>query len=163
MADLTINELEKLLLKRRNSLDLLEKRRREVAEKLTQIDAEIAALKGGSAPATPVKPVAAPAAKAPVAAPKAPKAATPPAAKAVASPAGKKGGGVAGKTLLDHILEVLADNKKGLPLNAIAEAVLASGYQTSSSNFSNTLYQCLYHAKKKELAYDKVNKLYRIK
>lgn len=50
------------------------------------------------------------------------------------------------KPLHRVVLEILAGNKKGYGLSELAERVLATGYKTSSSDFKNVLYQCLYNS-----------------
>jgi len=66
------------------------------------------------------------------------------------------------KTLIVAVREVLSQHKKGLTLRDLADKLLASGYKTSSTNFQNTLYQCLYHNSDK-LAHDAKNHTYRLK
>ena len=66
------------------------------------------------------------------------------------------------KTLLVAVNDVLAHHKKGLTLRELAAKLLASGYKTSSANFQNTLYQCLYHNSDK-LAHDAKSHTYRIR
>jgi hypothetical protein len=66
------------------------------------------------------------------------------------------------KTLIVAVRDVLSQHKKGLTLRDLAEKLLASGYKTSSTNFQNTLYQCLYHNSDK-LAHDPKNHTYRLK
>ncbi len=66
------------------------------------------------------------------------------------------------KTLLVAVTEMLGQHKKGLTLRDLANRLLASGYKTSSTNFQNTLYQCLYHNSGK-IAHDAKNHTYRIK
>lgn len=50
------------------------------------------------------------------------------------------------KSLRKHVLQILAENKRGLSLSKLVEKVLEAGYRTSSTNFKNVLYQCLYNA-----------------
>jgi hypothetical protein len=66
------------------------------------------------------------------------------------------------RTLLVAVIDVLGQHKKGLTLRDLADKLLASGYRTSSTNFQNTLYQCLYHNSNK-LAHDAKTHTYRIK
>lgn len=66
------------------------------------------------------------------------------------------------KTLLQVVLEVLGDNKKGLSLSDLSAKVLEAGYKTGSAAFSNTVYQCLYH-NGDQIAYDSEARLYRLK
>jgi hypothetical protein len=66
-----------------------------------------------------------------------------------------------GKTLIQAVSETLAQHNNGLSLRALANKVLESGYKTSSTNFPNTLYQCLYHSDK--LVHDAKAHTYRLK
>ncbi len=50
------------------------------------------------------------------------------------------------KPLHQHVVEALTKNKKGLTLSGLAEKVLEAGYKTTSTNFNNVLYQCLYNS-----------------
>ena len=67
-----------------------------------------------------------------------------------------------GKTLLQTVHEVLTQHKKGLSLKDLTSKVLESGYKTGSTNFQNTVYQCLYH-NQDHLAHDPKSHTYRIK
>lgn len=66
------------------------------------------------------------------------------------------------KTLIQAVLDVLGENKKGLTIKDLADKVQQSGYKSSSANFQNTLYQCIYHNGSK-LAHDPKTHLYRAK
>jgi hypothetical protein len=66
------------------------------------------------------------------------------------------------KTLIVAVSEILSQNKKGLSLRDLASKLLASGYKTASTNFQNTLYQCLYHNTDK-LVHDAKSHTYRLK
>ncbi|TWT61073.1 hypothetical protein [Rubinisphaera italica] len=60
---------------------------------------------------------------------------------------GDSGGGVRFRnesSLEEVILEVLKKNKKGLGLSELTDAVEATGYQSSSANFKNVVYQNVY-------------------
>jgi len=48
------------------------------------------------------------------------------------------------KPLHDYVTDILGRHKKGLALADLAEKVLKAGYKTNSSNFNNTVYQCVY-------------------
>jgi len=65
-------------------------------------------------------------------------------------------------TLLATVTEMLAQHKAGLTLRELANRLLDSGYKTSSTNFQNTLYQCLYPNSDK-IAHDAKAHRYRIK
>ena len=62
------------------------------------------------------------------------------------------------RTLKEVVTDLLSQNKKGLGLDELSKRVLATGYQTTSTNFKNTLYQTLYHHDQIELD----NGLYRL-
>jgi len=47
-----------------------------------------------------------------------------------------------------YAMEILGKEAKGLPLNQLADRILASGYQTESEDFKITLYQSLYKDRK---------------
>ncbi|MCA8988350.1 MAG: hypothetical protein KDA78_11945 [Planctomycetaceae bacterium] len=61
-------------------------------------------------------------------------------------------GGAAGarfkndKSLEQYIVDALKKNKKGLTLAELASAIKDAGYQSSSSNFKNVVYQNLYNS-----------------
>jgi hypothetical protein len=65
------------------------------------------------------------------------------------------------KTLKQVVTELLTENPKGLGLDDLSKKVLATGYRTTSTNFKNTLYQCLYNHERINL--DKKNGLYLLK
>lgn len=65
------------------------------------------------------------------------------------------------KPLHTHVIELLTKNKKGLTLSGLSEKVLESGYKTTSSNFNNVLYQCLYNSDHVE--HDSATGCYKIK
>ncbi len=63
-------------------------------------------------------------------------------------------------SLRKHVLAILGENKKGLSLSELATKVLDAGYRTSSSNFKNVLYQCLYNTI--EIVHDEESGTYKI-
>jgi DNA-binding transcriptional MerR regulator len=65
------------------------------------------------------------------------------------------------KPLHAYVREVLGKTKKGLPLGKLADKVLEAGYQTTSSNFKSTLYQCLYN--NEDIVRDENSKNYVVK
>lgn len=65
------------------------------------------------------------------------------------------------KTLKQVVTELLTENPKGLGLDDLSKKVLATGYKTTSTNFKNTLYQCLYNHER--IVLDKKNGLYQLK
>ena len=50
------------------------------------------------------------------------------------------------KSLHTTVIELLKKSKKGMALSELADAVMATGYKSTSKNFKNVLYQCLYNA-----------------
>lgn len=58
------------------------------------------------------------------------------------------------------VVELLTKNPTGFNLNDLADKVLETGYQTSSSNFRNVLYQCLYYSSR--FYYDISTQTYRL-
>lgn len=59
------------------------------------------------------------------------------------------------------VLDLLKKNKKGYTLAELSDTVLSSGYKTTSSNFRNVLYQCLYNTA--GIYHDEVSGTYRYK
>jgi len=64
------------------------------------------------------------------------------------------------RTLKEVVTTLLTSYKDGLGLSDLAQKVLETGYKTSSTNFKNTLYQCLYNHTGINL--DKLTGLYRL-
>jgi len=126
--DLTVAQLERILLRKKTTLENLLRQRTQLQKKLAQVERRIVEIGGGEGtkPRTPRR-----------------------------RPKNSK-------TLLVAVTEMLSQHKKGLTLRDLASRLLASGYKTSSTNFQNTLYQCLYHNSDK-LAHDAKNHTYRIK
>ncbi|MGQ0635287.1 MAG: hypothetical protein ACT4QC_11800 [Planctomycetaceae bacterium] len=65
-------------------------------------------------------------------------------------------------TLLQAVIGVLGQHKKGLPLRELADKVRSGGYKTISANFENTIYQVIYNNSDK-VAHDSRTKTYRLK
>jgi hypothetical protein len=81
----------------------------------------------------------------------------------VAAAKGRKGATTRPKndrSLKEVVTEILTQNKKGCGLDELSKKVLETGYKTSSTNFKNTLYQCLYNHERIQL--DKSTGLYRL-
>ncbi|MDA1016420.1 MAG: hypothetical protein O3A00_18425 [Planctomycetota bacterium] len=64
------------------------------------------------------------------------------------------------KPLHTHVIELLTKHKKGLTLSDLSENVLESGYKTTSTNFNNVLYQCLYNSD--HIAHDAATGCYKL-
>jgi hypothetical protein len=128
--DYTVAQLEKILTRKKASLDKLLRQRSQLQKKLAQVERKIVEIGGMAGEGRANQHVR-----------KRPK---------------------NSRTLLVAVNEVLGQHKKGLTLRDLANRLLASGYRTSSTNFQNTLYQCLYHNSDK-LAHDAKTHTYRIK
>jgi len=84
---------------------------------------------------------------------------------------GRRGGGRLGrkfgkrprneKSLYETVVELLSRTKKGYPLADLTEKILSTGYKSTSSDFKNVVYQCLYNAK--EIIHDPETGTYRLK
>ena len=48
-------------------------------------------------------------------------------------------------SLRSHVVELLGKSKKGFSMADLTSKIMDSGYKTSSRNFRNVLYQCLYN------------------
>jgi hypothetical protein len=58
------------------------------------------------------------------------------------------------------VLEILGKNKKGFSLADLADKVTETGYKSSSRNFRNVLYQCLYNTE--GIVHDDASGCYRL-
>src|SRR5262249_44093916 len=121
---------EKILLKKKATLDKLHRQRSQLHKKLAQVERRIVEIGGPAGEGRAARPVR-----------RRPKNA---------------------QTLVAAASDIPGQHKKGLTLRELAAKLLASGYKTSSANFQNTLYQCLYHNSDK-LAHDAKNHTYRIR
>ena len=128
--DYTVAQLEKILLRKKTSLERLLRQRSQLQKRLAQVERKIVEIGGLTGEGRAQRRVR-----------KRPK---------------------NSRTLLVAVIDVLGQHKKGLTLRDLADKLLASGYRTSSTNFQNTLYQCLYHNSNK-LAHDAKTHSYRIK
>ncbi len=59
------------------------------------------------------------------------------------------------------MVEILGRTKKGLTLAELGQKVLDAGYKSSSSNFRNVLYQCVYNTK--DVYHDESTGTYKLK
>ena len=143
LGNLSIAQLEALINNRKTKLSSLYEKREQLTKQLAAIDSDIAAAEGTGGP-----PRGRPASFSRTAG----------AASRRVAPVQRAQNA---KSLKTYVEEVLAANKKGLTIGEIQEAVLASGYTTNSSNFKNTLYQCLYH-NEKTFVLDKKSKSYKL-
>jgi hypothetical protein len=58
------------------------------------------------------------------------------------------------------MLSVLGKNKKGLPLDELAQQISDTGYKSNSRNFENVVYQCIYDTP--EVEHDEATGTYRV-
>jgi len=63
--------------------------------------------------------------------------------------------------LVQVVTEILGKNKAGFSLAKLSEKVLATGYKSSSHDFKNVLYQCLYNTT--SIVHDAESGTYRLK
>lgn len=130
--DLTLLDLERLLSGKKNELEQLLKKREQLEKQLTEVVEKIRGIEG----------------------------------KKNGSEVGGVGRRIAfrlqnDRTLKEVVTGLLTENPKGLGLDDLSKKVLASGYKTTSTNFKNTLYQCLYNHER--IVLDKKNGLYQLK
>ncbi|MFO1045944.1 MAG: hypothetical protein U0941_29530 [Planctomycetaceae bacterium] len=64
------------------------------------------------------------------------------------------------RSLRAVVLEILGKNKKGFTLADLAGKVTETGYKSSSKNFRNVLYQCLYNTE--GIVHDEASGCYRL-
>ena len=118
--EMSVADLERLLVNRRSQLDELTRKREKLQKDLALVEQKIGILEGrqgrrGPAPGFKVR------------------------RKVLKRPRNER-------PLVAVVTDILSKSKKGLPLTALAEKVQATGYKSSSSNFNNVVYQCLYNA-----------------
>jgi hypothetical protein len=132
IKQLSVTDLERMLVRRSSELSKLERERAKLRKRLTSLEQRIAAV-GGAASEGRVR-----------------------FSVRKGLPRHKNP-----KSLKVLVVEILRENKKGLNLKQLADKVLKTGYKTSSSNFSNTVYQAVYNSN--AVSYDEANGLYRTK
>lgn len=113
--DYSVVQLQRLLDNRRSLLERLVKKREQVRRELDRIERRIAEVEG-TAPVPTVRRPRRPSARS-----------------------------QNERSLRSIVTELLTKNKKGYPLQPLQEKVIESGYKTTSKNFKNVLYQCLYN------------------
>ena len=64
-------------------------------------------------------------------------------------------------SLRGHVKELLAKNKKGYSMSDLTTKIMDAGYKSSSRNFRNVLYQCLYNTE--GVTFDQATGCYKIK
>ena len=64
-------------------------------------------------------------------------------------------------SLRAHVLELLGKSKKGFSMVDLQTKVIEAGYKSSSRNFRNVLYQCLYNTE--GITFDQATGCYKVK
>ncbi len=128
LRDLTVSQLEKLLLAKRSKLEDLAGKRDKLRLELSSLDVQILGLTGGDAPDV--------------------EGAAP---RLRGRPKGSKNKGRRGPrarnkvSLKGVVREELLKAKKGLTIDELIAAVEATGYKSKAGKFKNVMYQCLFH------------------
>jgi hypothetical protein len=64
-------------------------------------------------------------------------------------------------SLRSHVLELLGKSKKGYSMADLTAKIMEAGYKSSSRNFRNVLYQCLYNTE--GVTFDQASGCYKMK
>lgn len=64
-------------------------------------------------------------------------------------------------SLRSHVKELLGKSRKGYSMADLTTKIMEAGYKTSSRNFRNVLYQCLYNTE--GVVFDPASGCYRIR
>ncbi len=64
-------------------------------------------------------------------------------------------------SLRSHVLELLGKSKKGFSMADLTTKIIDAGYKSSSRNFRNVLYQCLYNTQ--GVTFDQATGCYKLK
>ena len=64
-------------------------------------------------------------------------------------------------SLRSHVLELLGKSKKGFSMADMTRKITEAGYKSSSRNFRNVLYQCLYNTE--GVTFDQESGCYKMK
>jgi len=64
-------------------------------------------------------------------------------------------------SLRSHVLELLGKSKKGFSMVDLTTKIMEAGYKSSSRNFRNVLYQCLYNTE--GVTFDQATGCYKLK
>ena len=64
-------------------------------------------------------------------------------------------------SLRTHVLELLSKSKKGFSMADLTSKIMDAGYKSSSRNFRNVLYQCLYNTE--GVTFDQATGCYKLK
>jgi len=138
-ADLTLAELERILEEKKRRLADLHRKRTQLERRLGTVSNKIARIQGTGGRGRPTS----------KAGPKDKDADSVPSRRARND-----------RPLREVVADVLRQHKDGLSIADLADKVLGTGYQTTSTNFKNTLYQTLYHHDEFQL--DKATGLYTV-
>ena len=137
LRDLTVSQLEKVLLAKKSKLEDLVVKRDKLRSELSSLDQQILGLAGSEEPGGEEPGEGGP--------------------RRRGRPKGSKNKGRRGprvrgqKSLKVWVQEELQKNKKGLTLDELIAAVEAAGYKSKADKFKNVMYQCLFHGQKASL------------
>lgn len=126
LRDLTVSQLEKVLLAKKSKLEDLVVKRDKLRLELNSLDDQIRGLAGNDAagedgPRRRGRPKG-------------------------SKNKGRRGPRVKGqKSLKTWVTDELAKAKKGLTIDELITNVQAAGYRTKADKFKNVMYQCLFH------------------
>lgn len=132
LRDLTVSQLEKVLLAKKSKLEDLVVKRDKLRLELSSLDQQIRGLAGSDVPGEEPAEDGAP--------------------RRRGRPKGSKNKGRRGprtkgqKSLKTWVHDELSKNKKGLTIDEIIANVQAGGYRSKADKFKNVMYQCLFHS-----------------
>ena len=132
LRDLSVSQLEKVLLAKKSKLNDLVVKRDKLRLELATLDGQILGLKGADSPDEESGEEAAPRRRG--------------RPKGSLNKKGRRGPRIKGqKSLRKWVLEELEKNKKGLTIDELITAVQTAGYRSKADKFKNVMYQCLFH------------------
>ena len=125
LRDLTVSQLEKVLLAKKSKLEDLVVKRDKLRLELSSLDEQIRGLAGSEVPGE-----------------EGPRRRGRP----KGTGKGRRGPRIKGqKSLKSHVIEELQKAKKGLTIDELITNVEATGYRSKADKFKNVMYQCLFH------------------
>ena len=125
LRDLTVSQLEKVLMAKKSMLEDLVVKRDKLRLELSSLDDQIRGLAGSDTPGE-----------------EGPRRRGRP----KGSGKGRRGPRIKGqKSLKAHVVEELQKAKKGLTIDELITNIEATGYRSKAEKFKNVMYQCLFH------------------
>ena len=143
-ADYSLAELKQLVDSKASELNDLKARRAEVQKELNELDRQIQQTEGRPRKSATAKKRATGGAAARVSGGR----------KKKVARKGKRTRAKNPQSAKKYAEEILRSEPKGLPLNELADRIIASGYKSNSTSFKNTLYQSLYSARRAGKTFD---------